>query len=160
MSLVPAVTVYQPWASLIAIGAKPVEWRGWPAPSRYVGARIAIHAAARPIRIAEVRALLFALRRDPAATGLVAEPARALLVRILENPFCVPLAAVLCTVLLGIPRPRRALAPAFRGDSTRPDHEAWAWPLDDVRPLLPPQPARGAQGFWSVRLRDEELALG
>ena len=32
-------------------------------------------------------------------------------------------------------------------DSDRGDFN-WAWPLSDPRPLEPPVPARGSQGFW------------
>ena len=28
-----ALTIWQPWASLIIIGAKPFEWRRWRAPA-------------------------------------------------------------------------------------------------------------------------------
>jgi hypothetical protein len=49
-----ALTIWQPWASLIMAGAKPVEWRGWPCPRWIVGQRIAIHAGARPARPAEI----------------------------------------------------------------------------------------------------------
>jgi hypothetical protein len=41
-----AITLWQPWASLIAVGAKKVETRSWP--TSYRG-RIAIHAATRSI---------------------------------------------------------------------------------------------------------------
>ncbi len=39
-----ALTLWQPWASLIAIGAKSIETRSWATPYR---GRLAIHAAAR-----------------------------------------------------------------------------------------------------------------
>lgn len=39
-----AVTLHQPWATLIALGAKTIETRGWP--TRYRGP-LAIHAAKR-----------------------------------------------------------------------------------------------------------------
>ena len=53
-----ALTIWQPWASLIMIGAKPYEFRGrsylayinHPQP----GERMAIHAGARPVRPTEV----------------------------------------------------------------------------------------------------------
>ena len=45
-----AITLHQPWASLIALGLKTVETRSWPAPSRLVGHTIAIHAAKRVVR--------------------------------------------------------------------------------------------------------------
>ena len=40
-----AISLWQPWASLIAIGAKSIETRSWPAPRALIGDRIAIHAA-------------------------------------------------------------------------------------------------------------------
>jgi hypothetical protein len=42
-----AVTVWQPWATLIAEGLKPLEFRSRPLPSALVGTRIGIHAGAR-----------------------------------------------------------------------------------------------------------------
>ena len=40
-----ALTIWQPWASLIAEGAKTIETRSWSAPASLIGQRIAIHAA-------------------------------------------------------------------------------------------------------------------
>ena len=45
-----AITLHQPWASLIALGIKTVETRSWPAPTRLVGQRIAVHAGKRLVR--------------------------------------------------------------------------------------------------------------
>lgn len=45
--MIPAITIHQPWATLIAIGAKRWETRSRPAPAKHIGQRIAIHAAAR-----------------------------------------------------------------------------------------------------------------
>lgn len=42
----PAISLWQPWASLIALGAKTIETRSWRAPARLIGQRIAIHATA------------------------------------------------------------------------------------------------------------------
>ena len=42
---VKAITIWQPWASLVAVGAKTMETRSWP--TKYRGP-IAIHAAQRP----------------------------------------------------------------------------------------------------------------
>src|SRR5258707_11629152 len=44
-----ALTLYQPWASFIAIGVKPFETRSWPPPTWLIGKRIAIHAAKRAV---------------------------------------------------------------------------------------------------------------
>ena len=39
-----ALTLHQPWASLIAHGVKSIETRSWAPPQSLVGQRIAIHA--------------------------------------------------------------------------------------------------------------------
>lgn len=41
------LTLWQPWATLIALSVKTIETRSWPAPKSIIGQRIAIHAAAR-----------------------------------------------------------------------------------------------------------------
>ena len=45
----PAITLHQPWASLIALGVKRIETRHWFPHRDLIGKRIAIHAAKRPI---------------------------------------------------------------------------------------------------------------
>ena len=42
-----ALTIHQPYASLIAEGKKTIETRGWRPPEKLIGSRIAIHAAKR-----------------------------------------------------------------------------------------------------------------
>ena len=42
-----ALTLWQPWASLVIAGAKPYEFRSWSPPRWLIGQRIVIHAAAR-----------------------------------------------------------------------------------------------------------------
>jgi hypothetical protein len=158
----PALTVWQPWASLIAADAKPYEWRGWPAPPRMVGQRIAIHAGARKVRRWEVEALLedvlFALKSgEPNDTSLIIEKALPLLQRWLAAPDLLPLSSVLCTAELG--QPIRAsdyaarfgadYAARFGADSDRIDHSKWGWPLTAIERLEPFVPAKGMQGFWT-----------
>jgi len=41
----PAISLWQPWASLIALGVKRIETRSWPCPAKYIGERVIIHAA-------------------------------------------------------------------------------------------------------------------
>lgn len=43
-----AITVKQPWASLIVEGIKDIENRTWKCPEKYIGQRVLIHAAATP----------------------------------------------------------------------------------------------------------------
>lgn len=42
-----ALTLHQPWATLIALGVKTVETRSWKAPDSLIGDRFAIHAGQR-----------------------------------------------------------------------------------------------------------------
>lgn len=42
-----ALTIWQPWASAIALGFKPVENRDWAPPASSMGELFAIHAAVR-----------------------------------------------------------------------------------------------------------------
>lgn len=42
-----AITLYEPWATLMAIGAKVIETRSWPIPPALIGEPIAIHAASK-----------------------------------------------------------------------------------------------------------------
>jgi hypothetical protein len=86
-----AITVWQPWASLILIGAKPYEFRTSPY-TRYVnppkvGERIALHAAARPVRRSEVLDLIGRLEGgDPEVNPcLVRDIALPFLLRVLES---------------------------------------------------------------------------
>ena len=153
---IPAITLWEPWATLVAIGAKPIEWRGWAAPRAYVGRRIAIHAGARPVRKAEVAELLIRLREADGrdwGTALIPEVAIPFLERLHQVPKSLPLSHTVCTTVLGVPRTAPDLVrELYTGrpqlDSDRIDHTKWGWPLTDVVPLTPPVPARGAQGFW------------
>jgi hypothetical protein len=86
-----ALTIWQPWASLIIAGAKPYEFRGWPPPRSLVGHRIAIHAGARAIKADEVRQLLLGMTASQCSghprqhSGLIADIALPILRGILEG---------------------------------------------------------------------------
>jgi len=140
-----ALTIWQPWASLIAAGAKPYEFRKWDYRKRapaLVDQRIVIHAGARPVRRGEILDIYERLRigeteLDEARTAQLLEKSndgRSLL-----------LAHGLGTAILRKPRKATELF----GDSDRVDHEMWAWPLTDWQPFEPPVPMRGFQGFWT-----------
>ena len=45
-----AITVKQPWASLIVHGIKDIENRTWACPKKYIGQRVLIHASGKPDR--------------------------------------------------------------------------------------------------------------
>jgi hypothetical protein len=153
VSDIRAITIWQPWATLIAEGCKPFEFRGWPAPKSLVGQRIAIHAGARKAPKDEVRDLLLRLHSSSwRETGLLREPSLAILEKALPALGSLPLSSVLCTAVLGQPIRGAVLAgrlglPAVN-DSDRDAHLNWGWPLTDIEKVQPFAPAKGSQGFW------------
>lgn len=145
------MTVWQPWATLIMIGAKPYEFRRWDYRTRdrgLEGQRLVIHAGARPVKLAEVDDIIE--RLEDRISSVSAEIAMPLLTRLRAAHKClgvVELSAALGTAVLGTPKRVSALfsSPA---DSDRIDHHMWAWPLTDIQPFSEPVPMRGMQGFW------------
>lgn len=144
-----ALTVYQPWATLIVAGAKPYEFRGHAAPFRFHHERIVIHAAKRPMREAEIVELINRIEdlNQRWTTGLDAEVAHPILLEALTNPRQLPLGAGLGTALLGQPMLAKDIM-AGVADSDRLEHSAWAWPLTNVEAFEAPVACGGAQGFW------------
>lgn len=149
MTSLRALTVWQPWATLIILGAKPHEFRRWRAPAGHVGQRIVIHAGARPVRKAEALELLWAVNAGE-GTGLVRDTAGPLLERVLSSkaPLELPTACGLGTALLGEPQRCTELFRNQVFDSGRVDEHMWAWPMEAVERWDAPVPARGLQGFW------------
>lgn len=153
------ITLWQPWASLIMIGAKPFEFRSWSYIKRGVGVKpndtIGIHAGARPIRLAEIEDLLERIDDPICSTGLDADKARQLLQRIAKahkGRGVVEMSALLGTVRIGMPQLSVEAMPAWRGeigDSDRLEHCKWAWPMLDVKPLPAPIAMKGWQGFFN-----------
>lgn len=131
-----ALSLWQPWASLIALGLKRIETRSWGTPYRGL---IAIHAAKRWTR--EEREFLEDLAED--FPGRI--PAE------LAKP---PLGAVVCVACLadcrrmdsrwcaGLTDLERAVGAHLPG--------RYAWVLEDVRPLATPYPLRGYQALWDL----------
>jgi hypothetical protein len=158
------ITVWQPWASLIAIGAKPYEFRSWYPPASVIGRRIAIHAGARKIKREEISDLLgrltddeqawtTCLHRDELTTGHILDIAW-------NKPEILPLSHILCTAILGRPYKAHQIVGEFGGPIDDADLAAecnWAWPLTDIELLMPPVPACGSQGFWNLRLPGEAV---
>lgn len=102
-----ALTIWQPWASLIMLGAKPYEFRRWDYRVRnrgLEGQRIVIHAGARPVKLIEIEDIID--RVDDGLSSLLKEKAMPLLDRI-KNAYkgrgVVELSAGLGTATLGEP---------------------------------------------------------
>lgn len=157
-----ALTIWQPWASLIIAGAKPYEFRGWRAPRALIGQRIVIHAAARKVNLGEVRYLFDVLSdrqqtdeaaREAAETCLIDDQALSVLGPVVFAESQLPLACGLGTAVLGEPRLGTEIAEEFgvprANDSNRDEHANWGWPMLDIQQWPQPIPMRGAQGFWN-----------
>lgn len=155
-----ALTIWQPWASLIMAGAKPFEFRGWRAPRSMIGQRIVIHSAKRKIDKSEALDLYKILQfRDScdtigaaaSETCLIAE--KALPVLALALTVGLPISCGLGTAIIGEPRNGLEIAEEFgvprANDSDRDQHANWGWPMLDIEPWPESVPMRGAQGFWN-----------
>ncbi|KQM21921.1 ASCH domain-containing protein [Novosphingobium sp. Leaf2] len=167
-----ALTIWQPWASLIVAGAKPYEFRGWRTPRALIGQRIVIHAASRKIDEREAADLFVTLRDrgqsevnslDAAATCLIAEMALPILARAWspgsESPL--PIAAGIGTAVIGEPRNGLEIAEEFgvprANDGDRDQHANWGWPMLDVERWDVPIAMKGKQGFWNWPTPDDLL---
>lgn len=129
--VVKAITLHQPWASLIALGAKEHETRSWPTSYRGL---LAIHAG-KTLLYDEYDSVFV---RAMAEAG-VADPKR------------LPLGAVVCVCeLVAIYHTEDVFPYINRLDSLFGNFEPGraAWKLKVVEVFDPPIPARGKQGLW------------
>jgi hypothetical protein len=175
-----AISLWQPWASLIACGAKPFETRSWAPPRELIGQTIAIHAAKKIDKSAAAFAedLMYGQHQpggfelaDKLASSMKGTP-DSLMGRFAQATI-MPIGCVVCTArldaafLLGEPAQGTALpgATVVRRLTSRDMPECftvryddfgdyaegrWAWLLRDVKPLKPPAKAVGAQGFFEL----------
>jgi len=126
-----AITLFQPWASLIAIGAKTIETRSWF--TAYRGP-LAIHAAKKvaPTDDPYYRSVL-------AAAGLTYE----------ALPYGVIVATCRLADCWQITAANCPCYPEFAFGDFR---SGWfAWKLADIKPLSEPVPARGHHGLWNLK---------
>jgi len=129
-----ALTLTQPWASLIALGYKRVETRSWRT-HRAVGKELAIHAA----------------KGFPVGAREFAEAERSLG----RLPGRLPLSAMVAVVRLVDCRRVEDVAPTVTGlERHLGDYTygcgRWAWLLGGVIALREPVFCRGALGLWRL----------
>ncbi|KKM13451.1 hypothetical protein LCGC14_1716150 [marine sediment metagenome] len=125
-----ALTLTQPWASLMALGYKQVETRSWK--TQYRGP-LAIHAA----------------KGFPSAARQFAEVERA----IGRVPARIPRGAVVCIIDLVDCQPTEDVALRISGlerhlGDYAPGRWAWLFEPSTLRVLPDPIPARGALSLW------------
>ncbi|HEY3435637.1 MAG TPA: hypothetical protein VGK41_08285 [Solirubrobacterales bacterium] len=139
-----AITLTQPWASLVAIGAKQFETRDWDTDVR---CQIAIHAGKNLAPVGGKRGFLRTVHSRPFCNALFDTGP-------FEHAMQLPMGAVVAVADLvetikspGWPPPG---APDFEeafGDFTA---GRFLFELRGVRPLKTPVPARGFQKFWTL----------
>lgn len=139
-----AITIWQPWASLLVTDQKKYETRSWA--TSYRGP-IAIHAAKRPVRrtidalaegdLWETLALFESLFPGPGelvqlSTGAIVGTAILARCNLIDEAFVAKLTPQ-----------ERAL-----GDFTL---GRYAWEFQEKIPVAPPIPVKGMQGLWEWR---------
>lgn len=171
-----ALTLRQPWASLVAVGAKRIETRSWL--TKYRGP-LAIHAAATRIRSGDIRRKRLPPEIEkallPAAAARVAREWPGELGRgVPVDPWYVPYGAVVAIAdLVDVAEIEscdwnaegwmvknaesieqqdtwRAARADVRSEIPFGDFRPgrFAWLLTNVQPLALPRPARGALSLW------------
>ncbi len=148
-----ALTVRQPWASLIMAGAKPYEFRSQRFPIKFTGEEIVIHAAKRRPDFRELSKIIAALHRcHGQAAALCLYKDRAMPVLNSAAIDCLPLGCGLGTVTLEPPITGAEAATNMNrlGDVTGIDLKDynWAWPVANINKWEVPEYKTGAQGFW------------
>jgi hypothetical protein len=131
-----ALTLWEPWATAIALGFKHYETRSWAAPHRYLGCNLAIHASKKHDRH---------LRQF--TDNLVARFPELAAIHYDELPFgCVVVAVRLVnchrTETIRDSLTDLELALGDYGD------RRFAWELEIVKLPESPIPATGKQGLW------------
>lgn len=140
-----AISLWQPWATLIALEAKRIETRHWQAPAWLSGQRIAIHAAKRESELWLCGEDYFADALNCTADEL-------------------PLGAIVCTAMLdrSVPMTFEGIAQLVR--QCPAEHAfgnyavgRYAWIFRDVVSMPEPVPFRGRQGIFDV---PDEIVTG
>lgn len=136
-----AITIWQPWATLIALRLKRNETRGWA--TKYRG-EIAIHAAKR-------------IDLDACNE----EPIKSALSQYGYSAFNLPTGAIVATAILKdclksvdtwtdgyiLENGIYIYSPEYEFGDFTPGR--FAWEITDVRQLPTPIPAKGQQGLWN-----------
>jgi hypothetical protein len=130
-----AITLRQPWATLVALGAKRIETRRWRTSHR---GPLAVHAAAA---------------FPPEARALCGSPpfVAALAGGGFSSPELLPLGAVVAVAtLIDVREITPENGPAGEPERAFGDYSPgrFMWLLEGVTPLARPIPARGTLGLW------------
>lgn len=136
----PAITIYQPWASLIAYGFKEFETRHWQPPRRHIGQLIAIHAGKQ--WGSNQQRWLTAYTRIFPEIGEMPVPLGCIVA------ICRLVEVVPSELLIGTVNPREKATGNF-------EPGRFGWRLEVVKRAEPPIDAQGKQGIWMWQRADE-----
>lgn len=152
-----AITVHQPWASLIAIGEKNVENRDWHPPDGLLGSWIAIHAGKSYDRDTWLNAVTMAKRANAQpdwirkadtwfekSRNMTERAGKQELKRVLSD--AVPYGAIVALA---------KIEAIVDKDSLTPETQPWflgtfGWVLSGVT-QIEPEACGGQQGLWPVQ---------
>ena len=137
-----ALTIWQPWASLIAAGLKRYETRSWATDYRGL---LAIHAAKRPLNPDEIRSICYGLNSFDLEEVAKVEH---------EIDNCCQFGAILAIAELKDCLPTASFIPGPNKNSLGIERilgnyqpGRFAWKLQNIQPLIP-IPTKGQQGLW------------
>lgn len=153
-STMKAITLWQPWASLVAIGAKQIETRSWATPYR---GTLAIHAALKfpdeAKALVATQPFLSSLEKiTPNSEGFRDLP-RGVIVAVCELVQCLSIPTMRGRYPFNHPKlDTIALLPPDSPEYDFGDYTPgrFAWMLAQVRVLHEPIPCRGYQQLWDV----------
>lgn len=135
-----AISLWQPWASLVALQFKKFETRSWKPPKSLIGEPLAIHAAKR-WTVEEARFMKQFVLRFPAVGATLAP----------DHLLRPPLGVVLCACTLVDYHPTELIRDSLSEQELafgNYDDGRFAWELEFIRAPKDPIPAQGKQGIW------------
>jgi hypothetical protein len=140
----PAITVYQPWASLIAYSFKEFETRHWQPPQTLIGQLIAIHAGKKWTDQEKdwhkvYKQMFPEVREMPVPLGCIVAMCR--LTEVVPSE-----------MLVARINPREKATGNF-------DPGRYGWRLEVVKRADPPIAAQGKQGIWMWQREEDKHAV-
>lgn len=152
-----AISLWQPWASAMAVGSKRIETRHWAPPASAMNRMFAIHAAKR--WTADEKEWSLDLQNHGVEIGFT----------VFDDP---PLGAIVAvgwlresiSTLDALPRIQAGEFGPYEKILGNYDAGRFAWVFEDIEALPTPIPYRGAQGIFTLDdatdLRIADLMMG
>lgn len=143
-----AISIWQPHATLLMLGLKPYETRGWAIPRSILGTRVAIHAAKADGDLREIAEYLVGRQagseRDEGIEAYVRAVSDGGFATLAE----MPRGCILGSVVLSDCVPAEAALNHHNFGDFSPGR--FAWRASEPVLLPTPVPFRGMQGFFDV----------